>query len=90
MSYVIIVDYFGKFSGLNLKILHFGWLQGTSPAVDKPRNGGIFEFYQKRNSSFDPLAPWCRLLSQSGQVITTYSSEFLLLFLFQDSVLADT
>ncbi|KAF4377860.1 hypothetical protein G4B88_031526 [Cannabis sativa] len=38
--------------------------EGTSPAVDKR---GVFEFYQKRNSSFDPLAPWCRLLSQSGQ-----------------------
>ncbi|XP_062115969.1 uncharacterized protein LOC133830079 isoform X2 [Humulus lupulus] len=41
--------------------------EGTSPVVDKPRSGGLFEFYQKRNLSFDPLAPWCRLLSQSGQ-----------------------
>lgn len=39
---------------------------GSSPAVDKPRNSLPWSLYQKQ--SFESSMPWCRLLSQSGQV----------------------
>lgn len=49
--------------------------EGTSPLVDKPRGGALtLGLYQKHASSLEMSTPWCRLLSQSSQVISSQVS----------------
>jgi hypothetical protein len=55
----------------------FGF-QGASPAVmaDKPRSSfSSWSGYQKRTNpatTFESSMPWCKLLSQSGQVLEAF------------------
>lgn len=47
--------------------------EGSTPVVEKPRSAfSSWSFYQKQSPSFETSTPWCKLLSQSGQVFRAY------------------
>lgn len=51
-------------------------VEGTSLVGDKPRSSfSSWSLYAKQHPNFETTTPWCRLLSQFGQVIQRLSKK---------------
>lgn len=66
-------------------------VEGTSLVGDKPRSSfsSWSHYAAKQNPNFETTTPWCRLLSQFGQVIQRLSAKLKHIFVFYISVLTN-